>query len=203
MEGYIGEIRGFAADFAPKGWAYCNGNTLNISTNQALFSILGTYYGGNGSTTFQLPNLNGTIAVGTGTYDSQSFNLGQVGGEENHTLTLGEIPTHNHGLSIVAGTSGTITCTLNGSTAAATLTDGTGALYGSDDGSSPSLYAAAASSPNLVNLATDSVSITAITPGTPTVSLSNSGASQGHSNMQPVQSIHYIICLYGIYPSRN
>lgn len=91
-EPFIGEVRAFPFGFAPQGWAQCNGQLLQIAQNQALFSILGTTYGGNGTTTFALPDLQGRVPIHT----SATHNLGQVGGEETHTLTLNEIPQHTH-----------------------------------------------------------------------------------------------------------
>jgi len=94
-QAFLGEIRltGFA--FAPKGWALCNGQLLPINQNQALFALLGTMYGGNGQTTFALPNLRGQVPVGVG----GGFVQGQVGGEVNHTLSSAEMPGHQHNLS--------------------------------------------------------------------------------------------------------
>jgi microcystin-dependent protein len=100
-EPFLGEIRlfSFANPNTPRGWAPCNGQILSIAQNQALFSILGTTYGGNGVTTFSLPNLQGSSAIGTG----NNVALGQVGGEVAHTLTVQEIPPHTH---IAQGTTG-------------------------------------------------------------------------------------------------
>ncbi|MCM3270292.1 phage tail protein [Paenibacillus elgii] len=91
-EPYLGQIKLFAFDFAPRGWAQCNGQILPISQNQSLFSLLGTNYGGNGTTTFALPDLRGRVPIRV----SRDFVLGQVGGEEVHALTLNEIPAHTH-----------------------------------------------------------------------------------------------------------
>lgn len=92
---YLAEMRVFAFNFPPKGWAFCNGQTLPINQNQALFSLLGTTYGGNGQTTFQLPNFQGRVPMHTG----NGLLLGQVGGEANHTLSIAEYPSHNHPIS--------------------------------------------------------------------------------------------------------
>src|ERR1700716_2927045 len=91
---FLGELRIFSFNFAPKGWAQCNGQTLPINQNQALFSLLGTTYGGNGQTTFALPNLQGQVAISQGA----GYSLGQKGGEETHTIIAGEMPTHTHTL---------------------------------------------------------------------------------------------------------
>jgi len=89
---YLAEIRIFSFNFAPKGWALCNGQILPINQNQALFALLGTTYGGNGQTTFALPNLQGRVPIHMG----GGFVLGQIGGENAHTLILSELPAHNH-----------------------------------------------------------------------------------------------------------
>lgn len=89
---YLGEVRIFSFNYAPKGWAFCNGQTLPINQNQALFSLLGTTYGGNGQTTFQLPNLQGSMPMHFG----NGFTQGQVGGETAHTLIASEMPAHTH-----------------------------------------------------------------------------------------------------------
>src|SRR5215213_5859350 len=95
---YIGEIRMFAGNFAPRGWALCNGQLLSISQNTALFSLLGTMYGGNGQTTFALPDLRGRVPLHFGQGPGLSnYVEGEVGGTETVTLTTGEMPSHNHG----------------------------------------------------------------------------------------------------------
>lgn len=96
-EPFLGQIMIFAFDFPPKGWALCNGQTLPINQNQALFSLLGTTYGGNGTTTFSLPNLQGRVTVGAGAGAGLSdYTLGQTAGAESHTLIGTEIPSHSH-----------------------------------------------------------------------------------------------------------
>src|SRR5580765_1367490 len=89
---YLGEVRIFSFNFPPKGWAFCNGQTLAIAQNQALFALLGTTYGGNGVTTFALPNLQGRVLIGFG----YLFTQGQSGGEEAHTIIQSEFPAHMH-----------------------------------------------------------------------------------------------------------
>lgn len=99
-EPFIGEIRVFSFDYAPRGWALCDGSTLSIQQNSALYSLLGTTYGGNGSTTFALPDLRGRTPVHVG----EGVTLGQAGGEEGHSLKVEEMPLHTHQVS--AATSG-------------------------------------------------------------------------------------------------
>ncbi len=95
LEPYLAQLMPISWNYAPKGWAFCNGQTLAINQNQALFSLLGTMYGGNGQTNFQLPNLQGRVAIGFG----NGFTQGAVGGEINHTLSTQEMPPHTHQLS--------------------------------------------------------------------------------------------------------
>jgi microcystin-dependent protein len=96
-EPFLSEIRLMSFNFAPKGWALCNGQLLPINQNQALFSLLGTLYGGNGQTTFALPDLQGRVPM----HEGQGFTLGQRGGEEAHTINQQEFPTHNHFVNVV------------------------------------------------------------------------------------------------------
>src|ERR1700754_4599638 len=93
-EPYLSEIKIFSFNFAPKNWAQCNGQFLPINQNQALFSLLGTTYGGNGQTTFALPNLQGRVPI----HVDSGHALGEPGGEPAHTLTMGELPTHTHAM---------------------------------------------------------------------------------------------------------
>ena len=174
MEGTIGEIRMFAGNFAPRNWAFCAGQLLSISQNTALFSILGTTYGGNGQTTFALPDLRGRVPVGTGTGPGlPSVNLGEVSGTPTVTLLVSNLPAHNHPLNAVTEAGSSATPTGN-------LLANTGAL--------DKEYAPAAG-----NTAT-AMGATAI---------GNTGSSTPINNMQPYLGMNYIICLFGIFPSRN
>lgn len=126
-EPFIGQISVFGFGFAPRGWAQCNGQLLPISQNQALFALLGTTYGGNGTTTFALPDLRGRVAMHVSPHHSQ----GQVGGEEAHTLTIAETPSHTHSAPC--------------NNSPATALDPTGAVWAADpSGHAP--YAVAANS---------------------------------------------------------
>ena len=91
-EPFLSEIRMFSFNFAPKGWALCNGQLLPINQNQALFSLLGTTYGGNGQTNFALPNLRGRVPI----HEGSGFTLGQAAGQSAHTVTMSEMPAHTH-----------------------------------------------------------------------------------------------------------
>jgi microcystin-dependent protein len=102
-EPFIAEIKLIAWNFPPRGWAFCNGQLLPINQNQALFALLGTTYGGNGQTTFALPNLQARVPVHFGAGGGGTYALGQVGGESTHTLSVAEIPAHTHTVSAGSG----------------------------------------------------------------------------------------------------
>jgi len=108
---FLSEIRIVAFNYAPNGWALCNGQTLPINQNQALFSLMGTYYGGDGVRTFQLPNLQGQTPLMMGTTFAGTYNIGQTGGEMNHSLIASELPPHTHTMpaSNTTATTGTPT----------------------------------------------------------------------------------------------
>ncbi|KAF2514951.1 phage tail protein [Flavobacterium foetidum] len=179
MEGTMSEIRLYAANFAPKYWAYCSGQLLNINTNQALFSLLGTTYGGNGITNFALPDFRGRAPVGTGTPSGASqFVLGQLSGTESTTALLSNLPLHTH-------------------TAAGTLTLKAYADTG-DTAAPQNAYLA-----SINNLYSDKTPDSALKPITPSVTVAVTGNSQPISIMQPYLGLSYIICMQGIYPSRN
>lgn len=197
MDGYIGEIRLIAANFAPRNWAYCTGQTIAIQSNTALFAILGTNYGGNGTTNFRLPDLAGRVAVGTGQGPGLSlYNLGEAGGEENHTLISTEMPAHTHtgGVSgtanlLVSADDSTLAVATAGSVIAApgyTVAGGFAKTLGFNN-----------ATPNTV-LHTDSIKLT-----NGAFTLANAGGSIAHSNMQPYLGMNYIVCMYGVFPSRN
>lgn len=169
---FIGEILMFGGNFAPRSWALCEGQLLAISQNSALFSILGTIYGGDGRTTFGLPDLRGRAPIHFGSGPGlPSYREGQQGGAETVTLNINQIPTHNHAISIGVNTSAGGENNPNGQFLSS-ITSG----YSEE----------ATSGANLGG-----------------VSQSNVGGSQGHTNMQPYQVVNFIICLFGIYPSRN
>ena len=176
---FLSEIRLMSFNFAPKGWALANGQLLPINQNQALFSLLGTTYGGDGRVNFALPDLRSRVPIHMGS----GFTLGQKGGEENHTLIMSEMPAHIH---IMKG-DGTTAATSNTNTPAA------GNLLGQTIGvpNQGSNFAANIYSTNAPN--------TNLAPQT----VSNTGGSQPHSNQQPYLVISFCIALQGIFPSQT
>ncbi len=181
MEGTIGFVTPFAGNFAPKNWGYCNGQIININSNTALFSILGTTYGGNGTTTFALPNLQGRAAIGAGQGPGlPNYTLGQVGGAETVTLTVNEMPAHAHMVSIQAQ----IPC--NAETANAD--NPSGAYPAPTPGNAYSSVSNATANPGALAV---------------TGSLLNAGSGYPFSIIQPLQTVNFVICMYGIFPARN
>ncbi|MEO0825208.1 MAG: tail fiber protein [Cyanobacteria bacterium J06635_1] len=172
---FIGEIRLFAGNFAPRGWAFCNGTSMSVSQNTALFSILGTTYGGNGRTNFELPDLQGRVPIHEGTGSGlPTYRLGQHGGSETETFTESQMPSHNHAEIAVP-----LLPTQGG---------------GSEDPANHALGLAVGAQvygepANLV--AMDSSS------------LASTGGGQSRDNMQPYLTINFIIALEGTYPSRG
>ena len=168
-EPFMAEIKLMSFNFPPKGWAFCNGQLLPINQNQALFSLLGTTFGGNGQTNFALPDLRGRVPLHVG----QGFTLGQGGGEQAHTLSIAELPQHQH-LMQASSTLGN---------APVPNVAGVGTVL--------------AATPNLIygppgNLA-------ALNAGT----VASVGGSQAHINMQPYLTLSFCIALQGIFPSPN
>jgi len=170
---FVGEIRIFAGNFAPTGWAMCDGQLLPISQNTALFSLLGTYYGGNGTTTFALPNLQGSAPLHRGQGPGLSdYTLGQAGGQANVSLITAEMPAHNHQALGIAASGQT--------TPSPTVVWGT--LAGRTP---PPLYSSAA--PN-------------VTMGP--FALGVTGSSFPHNNLQPLLDLNFIIAMQGLFPAR-
>ena len=173
-EPFIAEIRIFAGNFAPRGWAFCDGQMLPIDQNTALFSLIGTIYGGDGRTTTALPNLQGRAPMhpgrGSGLTDRR---IGQRAGTETVTLSEAQIPSHTHKLRATTNLGNVTTPTNTSSFARAA-----GATPYQTD-----------TTTNLVDLASAAVSTT--------------GGGQAHTNMQPFLTMNFIIALVGTYPSRS
>jgi microcystin-dependent protein len=179
---YLGQIEAFPYGFVPKNWAPCQGQLLPIAQNTALFSLLGTTYGGNGTTTFQLPDLRGRVAMGQGNGVGLTPRvIGEITGEENHTILITETPMHSHALNTAPNAP-----ILNNSDI-----PGPAKVLGNATGSGSNViqpYAPAPPAPNVV------MAPTAITSTT---------GNQAHANMMPYLGLRFCIAMSGIFPSRN
>lgn len=175
MDEFIGIIKLFAGNFAPRGWAFCHGQLLAISQNTALFSILGTTYGGDGITTFALPDLRSRVPAGAGAGPGLSYtDLGEMGGSEDTTLLLQNMPMHNHRATVKASSqfaSG----------------DSPSGRYPGMNPTGEGMY--------------DDTANTSMGEGM--VEVGMAGGSQPFSIRQPYLGLNYIISLQGIYPSRD
>lgn len=178
---FLAEIKIFAGNFAPRGWAFCQGQILSIAQNTALFSLLGTTYGGNGQTTFALPDLRGRVPVGMGQGPGLSqYLLGQQAGLEAVTLLASEMPAHTH----------TATSTANARTPAGNSNDAAGRIWADDAGVSSATYSTLAANAQM-------------SPAAITTTVAVAGGGQPHTNVQPYLALSFIIALQGIFPSRN
>jgi microcystin-dependent protein len=178
---FVGQIIMFGGNFAPANWAKCAGQLLSVSQYEALYTLIGTTYGGDGVTTFGVPDLQGRVPIHQGTGSGLStYVIGQKAGTENVTLTSSQLPTHTHTLGVITGTAGT-------------LAKATAASYLADEGST----------------ASGGNAFTYIAGGTGTqqalvgASIGNTGNSVPHDNIQPVLAVSVCIALYGIFPSQN
>jgi len=161
---YVGEIRMFAGNFEPNGWRFCNGQLLPISQNETLFQLIGTTYGGDGESTFALPDLQSRVPI----HQGNGFILAETGGAEEITLTVQQIPAHTHPF-VGAGVDGN-------------QTPAQGALPANSLNATP-----------YINFSPDTnMKATVVAPA---------GGSQPHTNLQPYLCIHFIISLFGIFPS--
>jgi len=168
---YIGEIRLFGGNFAPVGWHFCDGAPMSISENDTLFNLIGTTYGGDGQTTFNLPDLQGRVPVHQGTGPGlPAFTLGEVAGTEEVTLTVNQIPVHTH--QLLGSTDPATSSSVQNNVPASLSAAGTASAYGND----PPPHA--------------------IDPS----SVAPVGGNQPHTNVAPVLCVSFIISLYGIYP---
>ncbi|MFN2577809.1 MAG: phage tail protein [Pyrinomonadaceae bacterium] len=174
MDPFVAEIRIFPFNFAPKGWAWCNGQLLPLSQNTALFSLLGTTYGGDGKSNFALPNMQGNAPMHPGQGPGLSLHdLGETGGSETVTLLESEIPSHSHSLNADSVTGDT-----NSPSPQVSLAR-----------SSNATAYQSVTNQNLVNLSDQ-----AVTPA---------GGDQPHNNMQPYLTLYFNIALQGVFPPRT
>jgi microcystin-dependent protein len=170
---FVAEIRIFGFQFAPTGWAQCNGQLLPISQNTALFSLLGTFYGGDGKSTFALPNFESSAAIGQGTSTTgTTYDLGQTGGSASVTLLQSELPAHSHLVRAVGGDPGEL--------------------------QAPAPNRAIARSANGFAYVSSPLNAQ-FAPQT----LSPTGGSQPHNNMQPYLVLNFCIALQGVFPPRG
>lgn len=188
MESFIGAIMGFGGTYAPRNWSDCNGALLAINSNQALFSILGTMYGGDGRTTFGLPDLRGRIPISEGTGPGlPTYRQGQRGGSPSVVLTILNLPEHSHTASLINGgleissDSPSSTTPSAGAYLASTATAGVAAV---------NAYTNAAGTPTPINGVTGQITV------------NNTGGSQAVNTQSPYLAIRWIIALEGVFPPR-
>jgi microcystin-dependent protein len=178
VQEYLGAVKLFAGNFAISGYAFCAGQTMSIQQNTALFSILGTTYGGNGVQSFLLPDLRSRLPIGWGNGQGLTPRvIGENGGVENVSLTTATVPPHNHLFN--ASTTTTTTGTAGSTVIPGNLKTADGDFY---------------TAPGQPGLALATLSPSAVTP---------QGGSLPHNNIQPSMGINYVIALQGIFPSRN
>ncbi len=173
-EPFLAEIRIVAFNFAPRGWAFCDGQSLPINQNQSLYSLLGTTYGGDGRTSFALPDLRGRVPIHHGSSNGGDHLLGAKGGEETHTLSAAETPNHGH--------------TLRATSAAAAALGGTDNVLAQTSTNVGAVYSDENERGNVVQLASAAIATT---------------GGQAHENMQPFLTLNFCIALMGLFPSRN
>ena len=229
MDAFVGTILAVGFSFPPRGWMTCNGQLLNINNNAALFALLGTQYGGDGVNTFALPDLRGRVAVGQNQDNVPGRIPGVNGaaggtvattftapgtGSATATLTVANLPAHNHPATFTAGGGAPLTVDINVSTAdgtsAAPLASGYLAAGATDGTSTPFLYATGGT---LTKLNAATATVTGGSGGTATVGNTGGGTpvvapvtvstSGNVATVPPFQTIQYIICISGIFPSRN
>lgn len=175
MDPYLGEIRLLSFNFAPKGWAFCAGQLLPINQYTALFSLLGTSYGGNGIQNFQLPDLRSRVPIHMGSGAGGTYVIGQAAGVENVSLIANQIAAHTHSLQAVNSTGGTARAIGNLLAQSAQSGANPGAVY------------------------TGPSNLTPLNPA----SIQPAGSGQPHTNIQPYLAMNYCIALQGIFPSRG
>jgi len=201
MEPFIGEIKIFAGklkdNLPPRGWVFCDGQLMSIADNTALFSLLGTIYGGDGRSSFALPDLRGRVPIHAGHGERSSpYKLGEKDGVENITLIESQMPSHTHKAEI-SNISANISFSKE---------QGNESIPSENNvfaGANVSLSRVDSRNVNLYKSTSefDSVKPIRVYGGTPTIS--SSGSTQAHSNMQPYLAVNYIIALQGIYPPKN
>ena len=196
-EPFLGQLSYFAFNFAPKGWTTCDGQVMAIAQNQALFSLLGTTYGGNGVNTFQLPDMRGRAPIHS---DGSPYTLGQTGGTENTTLLTSNLPPHVHSVGGTVPVGGTITASLNASPTNGNTHDAAGNSLAPGGARVRNFQTGA---PNVAmsagSVAVDTSGVSVQGPA----GTGNAGGSQPFNHMPPYLVLNCSIALVGIFPSRN
>jgi microcystin-dependent protein len=182
MESYIAIITCFAGNYAPRGWLTCDGQLLSVAQNQAMFSLLGTTYGGDGVSTFALPDLRGRTPVSAGQSGVSNYALGQKAGAETTVLTIDNLPSHNH--------NGNATLYVSADSSAGSVTRAVNSFPAQFAGA----YAAAASSSGKDTMLAPDYTGTVILPA---------GEALPIDILSPYLTVTYIICMQGIFPTRN
>jgi microcystin-dependent protein len=187
-EGYVGQIILVGFNYAPVGWAFCNGQLLQIADYEALFNLIGTTYGGDGETTFALPDLRGRIPVGPGPGPGlQNYLLGETGGAETITLTMQQLAAHTH-----AGSSSAFTATTRCKSGPGNQRTPGGNVHAGEAAGATLPYSSAA--------ANAAMSANAVGVSGP-VTAASVGGNQPHDYLQPYLSLNFCIALFGVYPS--
>ncbi|WP_420551320.1 phage tail protein [Tenacibaculum aiptasiae] len=201
QEGFLGEVKMFAGNFPPRGWAFCNGQLMPISQNTALFSIIGTIYGGDGRTTFALPDFRGRVAVSAGSGPGLSTRIqGSKYGSEYTNLNILQLPSHSHTTTVTAGT---------GSVATIKYSTDNAVRETPQAGDIPAVanFGPGLSATNVKSFGPETNTINGQminTGGTaPNVTVNSTGSNQAVLLSQPTTTIRYIICIQGTFPSRN
>ena len=201
MDTFIGQIIMFAGNFAPRDWAFCDGELLPISQNQSLYSILGTTYGGDGRTTFGLPDFRGRVPIGQGQGNGLTSRImGEQIGIEDITLSTAQMPIHSHAAeTTISGSS--VTAKLKASSAEGTTNVPLNNYLAKPSNiglQSINMYDSSAD----IEMASDAIEIdlSAVTANTTS---DDTGGNSAHNNIQPSLVMNYIICVNGIYPSRS
>ena len=177
---FVAEVTMFGFNFPPKGWAFCDGQLLPISQNTALFSLLGTNYGGDGKSTFGLPNIQGMAVVGQGqsSASGSQYFVGETTGVENVTLLTSEMPSHNHSFAATSDQGNT-------------LAGGGNQLAQCHSGGKQASYTGNYLNANAVNIVTSPLSTT------------TAGSNFPHNNMQPYLTLNFCIAMQGVFPPRS
>ncbi len=206
MDGTLSEIRGFAGPFNPRNWAYCDGQELPIKDNEALFSLLGTYFGGNGVTTFGLPDLRGRVFIHKGRGPGLTQRLfSERGGVEEVRLTVPEMPIHNHTAQTQGGTgslTGNVTAKMFVNNSASDTQEPSGKFLGVAEGGNDFADSKEANTTlNSGAIEVDTSGLNVDVDGI-SVGIEDAGGNGFHENMQPYLVMSWIICIQGEYPYR-